>query len=56
MQGYDSVALQADVELGGHDQIFNLFCWKEGHSGLMAQESQVLVTVPLLEALMVIIR
>jgi len=48
VQGYDSVALQADVELGGHDQIFNLFVGRVIQRAY-GQESQVLVTVPLLE-------
>ena len=46
-QGYDSIALEADVELGGHDQIFNLLVGRE----LMKEDSlepQVVVTVPLL--------
>ncbi len=46
-QGYDSVALEADVELGGHDQIFNLLVGRQ----LMkedGQEPQVVLTVPLL--------
>ncbi len=46
-QGYDSVALQADVELGGHDQIFNLLVGRD----LMKEEGmepQVALTVPLL--------
>jgi tyrosyl-tRNA synthetase len=46
-QGYDSVALAADVELGGHDQIFNLLVGRD----LMkeeGQEPQVVLTVPLL--------
>ncbi len=50
MQGYDSVALQADVELGGTDQTFNLlmgrFLQEQYH-----QEPQVIVTLPLLEGL-----
>jgi tyrosyl-tRNA synthetase len=48
VQGYDSVALKADVELGGHDQIFNLFVGRviQKAYGL---ESQAIVTVPLLE-------
>ncbi len=48
VQSYDSVALQADIGLGGHDQMFNLFVGRvipEAYS----RESQVLVTVPLLE-------
>jgi tyrosyl-tRNA synthetase len=48
VQGYDSVALRADVELGGHDQIFNLFVGRDIQRAY-GQESQVLVTVPLLE-------
>jgi tyrosyl-tRNA synthetase len=48
VQGYDSVALKADVELGGHDQIFNLFVGRDIQKAY-GQESQVLVTVPLLE-------
>ncbi|HLX10074.1 MAG TPA: tyrosine--tRNA ligase [Thermoanaerobaculia bacterium] len=46
-QGYDSVALEADVELGGHDQIFNLLVGRD----LMREEGlepQVVLTVPLL--------
>jgi tyrosyl-tRNA synthetase len=46
-QGYDSVALEADAELGGHDQIFNLLVGRH----LMkeyGQEPQVVLTVPLL--------
>jgi tyrosyl-tRNA synthetase len=48
VQGYDSVALKADVELGGHDQIFNLFVGREIQRAY-GQESQAIVTVPLLE-------
>jgi len=48
VQGYDSVALNADVELGGHDQIFNLFVGRDIQKAY-GQESQVIVTVPLLE-------
>jgi len=47
VQGYDSVALKADVELGGHDQIFNLLVGRD----LMKEEGmepQVVLTVPLL--------
>jgi tyrosyl-tRNA synthetase len=49
-QAYDSVALQADVELGGHDQIFNLLVGRD----LMKEEGmepQVVLTVPLLVGL-----
>lgn len=48
VQGYDSVALVADVELGGHDQIFNLLVGRDIQR-VYGQESQVVVTVPLLE-------
>jgi tyrosyl-tRNA synthetase len=48
VQGYDSVALRADVELGGHDQIFNLLVGRDIQRAY-GQESQVVVTVPLLE-------
>jgi tyrosyl-tRNA synthetase len=48
VQGYDSVALSADVELGGHDQIFNLFVGRDIQKSY-GLESQVIVTVPLLE-------
>jgi tyrosyl-tRNA synthetase len=49
-QGYDSVALQADVELGGTDQKFNLLVGRElqRHYG---QEPQIILTLPLLEGL-----
>jgi tyrosyl-tRNA synthetase len=49
-QGYDSVMLHADVELGGTDQKFNLLVGRElqRHSG---QESQVVLTMPILEGL-----
>ncbi|MGA8941316.1 MAG: tyrosine--tRNA ligase [Thermoactinomyces sp.] len=50
MQGYDSVALKSDIELGGTDQKFNLLMGrqlqKEYH-----QEEQVILTMPLLEGL-----
>ena len=50
MQGYDSVALQADIELGGTDQKFNLLVGRElqRHWG---QEPQCILTMPLLEGL-----
>ena len=47
MQGYDSVALQADVELGGTDQIFNLLVGRDIQRE-HGQEAQVVLTVPLL--------
>lgn len=49
-QGYDSVMLQADVELGGTDQKFNLLVGRELQRG-SGQESQVVLTVPILEGL-----
>jgi tyrosyl-tRNA synthetase len=49
-QGYDSVALQADVELGGTDQKFNLLVGRELQRAY-GQESQVVLTTPLLEGL-----
>jgi len=50
MQGYDSVALRADLELGGTDQKFNLLVGRElqRHYG---QEPQCILTMPLLEGL-----
>ena len=50
MQGYDSVAMKSDVELGGTDQKFNLLVGRElqRHYG---QEPQCIVTMPLLEGL-----
>ena len=48
VQGYDSVALKADVELGGTDQKFNLLVGRELQRDY-GQESQVVVTMPLLE-------
>jgi tyrosyl-tRNA synthetase len=49
-QGYDSVALQADVELGGTDQKFNLLVGRELQRAY-GQESQVVLTTPILEGL-----
>jgi len=49
-QGYDSVALEADVELGGTDQKFNLLVGRELQRGY-GQESQVVLTMPILEGL-----
>ena len=49
-QGYDSVALKADVEMGGTDQLFNLLVGRD----LMREyglEAQVVITMPLLEGL-----
>src|SRR3981081_1903656 len=50
VQGYDSVALAADVELGGTDQKFNLLVGRELQRGY-GQESQVVLTTPILEGL-----
>lgn len=47
VQGYDSVALQADVEMGGTDQIFNLLVGREIQREY-GQEPQVVITMPLL--------
>jgi tyrosyl-tRNA synthetase len=49
-QGYDSVMLKADVELGGTDQKFNLLVGRELQRGY-GQESQVVLTMPILEGL-----
>jgi tyrosyl-tRNA synthetase len=50
MQGYDSVALECDVELGGTDQKFNLMCGRElqRHYG---QKPQIVLMTPILEGL-----
>ncbi|MBI3302007.1 MAG: tyrosine--tRNA ligase [Deltaproteobacteria bacterium] len=48
MQGYDSVALRADVEVGGTDQRFNLLVGRELQRAY-GQEPQVILTMPLLE-------
>ena len=48
VQGYDSVALKADVELGGTDQKFNLLVGRELQRDY-GQEPQVVITMPLLE-------
>ncbi len=48
MQGYDSVAIKADVELGGTDQTFNLLAGREIQRSY-GQEPQSVITVPLLE-------
>ena len=49
-QGYDSVALEADLELGGTDQKFNLLVGREIQRAY-GQESQVVLTTPILEGL-----
>ncbi|MBL4773473.1 MAG: tyrosine--tRNA ligase, partial [Alcanivoracaceae bacterium] len=50
VQGYDSVAMKADVELGGTDQTFNLLMGRNLQSQF-GQEPQVVMTMPLLEGL-----
>jgi tyrosyl-tRNA synthetase len=50
VQGYDSVALEADVEIGGTDQKFNLLVGRELQRSY-GQESQVVLTTPILEGL-----
>ena len=49
-QAYDSVALEADVELGGTDQLFNLLIGRDIQREF-GQEPQVIITLPLLEGL-----
>jgi len=49
-QGYDSVVLEADVELGGTDQLFNLLVGRQLQKDA-GQEEQVVITVPLLVGL-----
>jgi len=50
VQGYDSVALKADVELGGTDQKFNLLVGRQLQQDY-GQEPQIVMTMPLLEGL-----
>jgi tyrosyl-tRNA synthetase len=50
VQGYDSVALKADVELGGTDQKFNLLMGRQLQEAY-GQEPQIVLTMPLLEGL-----
>lgn len=50
VQAYDSVMVQADVEIGGTDQLFNLLLGRELQSA-MGQEPQAVMTLPLLEGL-----
>ncbi len=50
MQGYDSIALNADIEIGGTDQTFNLIVGRELQKDY-GQESQVVMTFPLLVGL-----
>jgi len=50
MQGYDSVALECDVELGGTDQKFNLLCGRELQR-VYGQKPQIVLMTPILEGL-----
>ena len=50
-QGYDSVALEADVELGGTDQKFNLLMARQIQQAYRVKEPQLIMTTPLLEGL-----
>ena len=50
MQGYDSIAMRADVELGGTDQKFNLLMGRELQKDA-GQEPQIILTMPILEGL-----
>lgn len=50
IQGYDSVVLKSDVEIGGTDQLFNLLVGRELQRE-MGQEPQAVITMPLLEGL-----
>jgi len=50
VQGYDSVAMESDVELGGTDQLFNLLMGRELQR-TYGQDPQVVITMPLLEGL-----
>ena len=50
VQGYDSIAMEADVELGGTDQTFNLLMGRT-LQGRYGKEPQVCITVPILEGL-----
>ncbi|MDP3487735.1 MAG: tyrosine--tRNA ligase, partial [Bacillota bacterium] len=50
MQGYDSIALETDIELGGTDQKFNLLMGRQLQDAY-GQEKQIIMTFPLLEGL-----
>ncbi|HWO02859.1 MAG TPA: tyrosine--tRNA ligase [Blastocatellia bacterium] len=50
-QGYDSVALEADIELGGTDQKFNLLMARQIQQAYGVKEPQLIMTTPLLEGL-----
>lgn len=50
-QAYDSVAIEADIELGGTDQLFNLMVGRDVQSHYGMESQQIALTVPLLEGL-----
>jgi tyrosyl-tRNA synthetase len=51
MQGYDSVSLESDIELGGTDQTFNILMGRTLQSASGFEQSQVAILMPLLEGL-----
>jgi tyrosyl-tRNA synthetase len=51
MQGYDSVSLESDIELGGTDQTFNILMGRTLQSAYEQKEGQVAILMPLLEGL-----
>ncbi|HVG19878.1 MAG TPA: tyrosine--tRNA ligase, partial [Blastocatellia bacterium] len=51
VQGFDSVALEADIELGGTDQKFNLLMARQVQNGYGVKDPQLIMTTPLLEGL-----
>ncbi len=51
MQGYDSVMLESDVELGGTDQLFNMLVGRDLQKKLECKTIQNIITVPILEGL-----
>lgn len=51
VQGYDSVALEADIELGGTDQKFNLLMARQVQHGYGIKDPQLIMTTPLLEGI-----
>ncbi|MFF2480988.1 tyrosine--tRNA ligase [Paenibacillus sp. NPDC058071] len=51
MQGYDSVALESDIELGGTDQTFNILMGRTLQSAYGSKEGQIALLMPLLEGL-----
>ena len=51
IQGYDSVALEADLEIGGTDQLFNLLMGRDLQNAFGQKHQQIVMTLPLLEGL-----